>query len=175
MRLRSALEMHKYIFDLINVNNIFCTKVFILKTPKERYFKFLWSISTNARTSTCSFFLWNMNTQYCRVALAWQRYSFHDEVTMGLGRAGGVGEGGRPNRFCKTFQAESIFDCCVCVPIRNIFVILIMLNAKYTCNQFKRSEIRLIELTKDGTNRAHRNLFSDEVNYRATDIRIWKT
>ena len=139
---------------------------------QKRYFKFLWSISTNARTSTCSFFLWNMNTQYCRVALAWQRYSFHNEVTMGLGRAGRVGEGGRPNRFCKTFQAESIFDCCVCVSICNIFV-----------SHHAQCKIHLESIQKKWNQinwigkrwKQHRNLFSDEVNYRATDIIIWET
>ena len=60
---------------------------------------------------------------------------------MGLGRAVGVGEGGRPNRFCKTFQAESIFDCCVCVPICNIFV-----------THHAQCKIHL-QLTKDGSNR----------------------
>ena len=109
-------------------------------------------------TSTCSLFLWHMNTQYCRVALAWQRYSFHNEVTMGLGRARGVGEGGGQIDSVKLSRLSQ-YLIVVCVCQFATYLLLIMLNAKYTWNQFKRSEIRLIELTKDGSNRAHQISF----------------
>ena len=92
----------------------------------------------------------------------------------GLGGQAGWGRGEGQIDSVKLFRLSQ-YLIVVCVCQFGTYLLLIMLNAKYTWNQFKRSEIRLIELTKDGTNRAHRNLFSDEVNYRATDIRIWKT
>ena len=83
---------------------------------------------------------------------------------MGLGRARRVGEGGGQIDSVKLFRLSQ-YLIVVCTCQFATYLLLIMLNAKYTWNHFKRSEIRLIELTKDGSNRAHRNLFSDEVNF----------